>query len=171
MTATGLTQIRQMDLYLSLLTPGVFGRTPVLSSLRSGCEVRCTRLTMKSPFTDSATRAPIPALSQSTPGPCRLPDAQHSTSFNVQGGRLATHSPPECLVAKAFCCLGPWLPEVHSLVKGPANLQPLSEPWPLSTSPKAADSQCWSDPPPAAGSEEGEEPAASTNPASLAYVE
>lgn len=75
--------------------------------LRVGCEVRCTRLAMKWPFTDGGKKAATPALSLSTSGPYRLLGAQHSTSFNVQGVRLAVHGPHECLVAKSSAALVP----------------------------------------------------------------
>lgn len=87
--------------------------------------------------------------------------------YRGRPGWLCTPSWEPC--GQAFCCLSPWPPEVCSLVKSPAKLQPSSELWPWSTSPKAADSQCWPSPASEAVSEEGEELPASTNPASFRW--
>lgn len=117
------------------LTRSMFGRAPLLSHLRFGHEVRCTRLTMKCPFTNNATRA------ASLPSP-QVPWGQQCPAqhwFCCAGSDWLSGVP----CASAFCSLVPdhlsSVPWWRALQKLPS----LSQLWPLPTPAKAADSHCW----------------------------
>lgn len=109
MMATVLTQVRLIDLYLSLLTPDVFGGSSVGDNF--------LRLSVKSDVSGWPWNHPLLMVPQKLQSlPCHqaplIPIGYWvpNTALVCQAG-CALPSWVSC--GQVFCCLGPWPPQAH----------------------------------------------------------